>query len=152
MDEKSQRILKAYTRDALGILGNCITLADRGQTSFYRGAAVQLRILLCDTTFRHDRHQDISIIPMQVPDLRLRLMDQPAGDSSEVDLQTWLDSPSGLVTGLSIRQLIRRVCDIDGGAHVEIKPLAGVPDNEDIRQWIIKVSKFLLPILTKAIS
>jgi hypothetical protein len=152
MDEKSRRILKVYTSDALSILENCIALAERGQSSFYRVAAVELRILLCDTAFRHDRHQDISIIPMLVPDLRLRLLDQPVDDPSEVDLQTWLDSPSGLVAGLSIRQLIRRVCDIDGGAHVEIKPLAGLPEHEDTRQWIIGVSKYLLPILTKAIS
>lgn len=152
MDERSKSILKQYTRDSLSILEHSISMVEQGHLSFYRVAAVQLRILVCDTTFRHDHHEDISAIPILAPELRLLRLENTGNDRQEVDLQTWLDSPSGVKSGLTIRQLIRRVCDIDGGAHVEIKPLASLPEEEDTHQWIINISKYLLPILTRAIS
>jgi hypothetical protein len=152
MDESSRQILKQYTLDALSILEHSVWLYEQGHHSFYRVAATQLRILLCDTTFRHDHQQDISIIPILVPGLRLHIFSETQSITPEVDLQTWLDSPAGMQTDLSVRQLIRRICDIDGGAHVDIKPLAGLPVNADTRQWIIQISKYLLPILTAAIT
>jgi hypothetical protein len=145
-------VLKQYTRDALSILEQCVRLYEEGQQSFYRVAAAQLRILVCDTTFRHDRQVDIAIVPVLLPNLRLRPFAEGVLSNTLVDLQTWLDSPSGIVETMTIRQLIRRVCDIDGGAHVDVKPLAGLPQGGDTRQWIIDVSKFLLPILKQAVE
>ncbi len=152
MDERSRAVLTQYTRDAINILEQCVRLYEEGHESFYRVAAAQLRILVCDTTFRHDRQVDIAIVPTLLPDLRLHLMSDKTRSQPEVDLQTWLDSPSGLEPEMTIRQLIRRVCDIDGGAHVDVKPLAGLPKDGDTRQWIIDVSKFLLPILKIAVE
>jgi hypothetical protein len=127
-------------------------MCEGGEHVFYRVAAVQLRLLLCDTAFRHGRHEDISLIPILAPNFRLSPFTLKDQQGSDVDLQTWLDAPTGLNTDLTIRQLIRRVCDSDGGAHVEIKPLAGLPDNEDTSQWIIELGRFLLPYLSAAIK
>jgi len=152
MDERSRAVLTQYTRDAINILEQCVRLYEEGHESFYRVAAAQLRILVCDTTFRHDRQVDIAIVPTLLPDLRLRPFTISGGSDESVDLQTWLDSPSGFLEAMTIRQLIRRVCDIDGGAHVDVKPLAGLPKDGETRQWIIDVSKFLLPVLKNAVE
>jgi hypothetical protein len=155
MDQKSKLILAQYTTDALNILDHSISLYDEGHESFYRVAAAQLRILLCDTNFRHGKSEDIAVIPVLLPDLKLRQIDssgQPQLDLPPVDLQTWLDSPSRIETDLSVRQLIRRICDIDGGAHVDIKPLAGLPVHGNARQWIINLSRYLSPVLSAALS
>ena len=152
MDDQERSSLAAYACEALDILENCIQLYEQGKHHYYRVAAVQLRLLLCDTAFRHGQHEDISLIPALVPRLRLTPFSLKDNQNSITDLQRWLDSSTGLNTDLTIRQLIRRVCDIDGGAHVETKPLAGLPENEDTSQWIIDLGKYLLPLLSAAIS
>ena len=155
MDEKSKLILSQYTMDALNILDHSIRLYEEGHDSFYRVAATQLRILLCDTNFRHGQTEDIAVVPILLPDLQLNLLDDqalPIVETPPVNLQTWLDSAAGEETGLTIRQLIRRICDVDGGAHVDIKPLAGLPQKSDTRQWIIRIGKYISPILTRALS
>ena len=152
MDEKFKVILKQYAIDALSILEQSVRMYEEGHQSFYRVAAAQLRILICDTTFRHDHQVDIAIVPILLPKLQLPPLTVGKHTSQKVDLQTWLDSPSGTPSDMTIRQLIRRVCDVDGGAHVDIKPLAGFPQSGEARQWIIDISKFLLPILKEAVS
>jgi hypothetical protein len=152
MEEQEREILLDYARDALNILEFSIRMHEAGNRGFYRVAAIQLRLLLCDTAFRHGKHENISMIPKLVPDLRLVPYIAKTPTDARVDLQTWLDGATGLKSPLSIRQLIRRICDIDGGAHVEIKPLAGLPENENTSQWVIDISKYLLPLLSSAIS
>lgn len=152
MDDRERSFLVTYARDALDILENCIHQYDLGKHHYYRVAAVQLRLLLCDTAFRHGQHEDISLIPRLLPRLQLPPFASKEDQNTSTDLQRWLNSSTGLNTDLSIRQLIRRVCDIDGGAHVETKPLAGLPENEDTSQWIINLSKCLLPLLSAAIN
>lgn len=154
MDKKSKQILAQYTIDALNILDHSITLYDEGHESFYRVAATQLRILLCDTNFRHGRPEDIAIVPVLLPEIKLRPLDangQPMLTESPVSLQTWLDSPSLIEDDLTVRQLIRRICDVDGGAHVDIKPLAGIPVQGNTRQWIINLARYLSPVLENAL-
>ena len=155
MDEQSKRILAQYTQDAVNILDHSLQLYEEGHLSFYRVAAAQLRILLCDTNFKHGKQEDIAIVPILAPNIKFRLFDDtalPRMDLAEVDLQTWLDSPAGSKMGLTLRQLIRRVCDIDGGAHVDIKPLAGLPDGDNARQWIINIGKYVSPLICKALE
>ena len=155
MDDKSKLILTQYTQDALNILDHSLRLYDEGHKSFYRVAAAQLRILLCDINFRQGKQEDIAVVPILTPDIKLNLLDDhalPRLDVEAVDLQTWLDSPAGLKFGLTIRQLIRRVCDIDGGAHVDIKLLAGLPDQENARQWIINIGKYISPLISEALK
>ena len=60
-----------YGQDALKILRTSLNLMDQGQPEFYRVAALQLRLLLCDTTRRHGRSVDISLASRLWPDLRL---------------------------------------------------------------------------------
>ncbi len=152
MECRERSLLVTYASEALDILEYCIHLYEQGKHHYYRVAAVQLRLLLCDTAFRHGQHEDISLIPALVPHLCLTPFSSKDDQKTNRDLQRWLDSSTGLDTDLTIRQLIRRVCDIDGGAHVDTKPLAGLPENEDTSQWIIDLSKYLLPLLSAAIK
>ena len=151
MDEKSKQILTQYTGDALDILDHSIALFEAGRQSFYRVAAVQLRILLCDSNFRHNKQEDISVIPELIPSLMLHPLDAqglPLMNLPALDLKNWLNAPSGPDPELSVRQLIRRVCDTDGGVHVDIKPLAGLPDSGNSRQWIINIARYISATLT----
>ena len=155
MEAPSKQILAQYTRDALSILDHSILLYDEGQESFYRVVAAQLRILLCDTTFRHNKQVEIAIVPQLFPDFKLCPIDdlgRPRLNLPPLDLAVWLDSQAAAGSGLSIRQLIRRVCDIDGGAHVDLKPLAGLPENGNTRQWIINLARYLSPLLAQELS
>ena len=95
------------------------------------------------------------MIPVLLPDLKLQPVDsngQPQLSASPVDLQTWLDLPSRIEEKLTVRQLIRRFCDVDGGAHVDIKPLAGFPIHGNARQWIINLARYLSPLLSAALT
>lgn len=155
MDEKSKKILAQYTRDAVNILDHSLQLYESGHESFYRVAAAQLRILLCDTTYRHDHQEDIAIVPILFPALRLHRLDescQPKLQEEPVDLQTWLDSAAGGESGFSLRQLIRRVCDTDGGAHVDIKPQAGISNQENARLWIIGIGKYISSLINQELQ
>jgi hypothetical protein len=154
MDNKSLQILAQYTIDALNILDHSISLYDEGHESFYRVAAAQLRILLCDTNFRHGKNEDIAIVPVLMPEIKLLPIDaegNPQPDKAPIELKTWLDSSTQIDEKLTVRQLIRRICDVDGGAHVDIKPLAGLPAQGNTRQWIINLARYLSPLLTAAL-
>jgi hypothetical protein len=152
VDEQTRQLLKQYAADALDLLADSITMYEKGRTPYYRVAAMQLRLLLCDTTYRHEHREDIALLPALKSDLRLPLLGKSPAQPETVDLQTWLESPNRLINDLTIRQMIRRVCDTDGGAHVEIKPLAGLPRNEEVGQWVIDVSILLLPYLINTVE
>lgn len=135
-------ILLAYGRDALRILRDSLLLIQQGQRPFYRVAAVQLRLLLCDTTRRHNRVVDIAVLPQIIPDLDLPALG-PGG--KRLLLNDWLAQPiPGLADqALTVRQLIRRVCDQDGGAHVDFKPEAGL-DGLDPAGWIQTIGEIVV--------
>lgn len=155
MDEQSKRVLQQYTLDAVSILERSLDLCKSGFPSFYRVAAVQMRILLCDTTFRHDRQEDIAIVPILFPQLKLHRLDanyQPRLDEPAVDLVTWLDSVADPANNMTLRQIIRRVCDVDGGAHVDLKPQAGISDQEMSRLWIIGIGEYLVLRLNQVLQ
>lgn len=148
-------ILTQYALDSVDILRQSLILYDGGHENFYRVIAVQLRLLLCDTSFRHNRHVDTALIPMLLPELRLQPLDDdghPCPDALPLELHSWLDSPAVPGSGLTIRRFIRNVCDLDGGTHVDIKPLAGLSNNESSRQWLISLARYLTPVLTAALS
>jgi hypothetical protein len=131
----SQDILIAYARDALQILVTSLDLSRRGRPEFYRVAALQLRLLLCDTTRRHGEVVNVSLLPRLLPHLMLA----PLGSDGAFDtrakpllLDIWLEQPlsapmapfaAAAPGGLTIRELIRWVCDQDGGAHVDPRRL-----------------------------
>jgi len=141
-----------YGQDALKILRTSLNLMDQGQPEFYRVAALQLRLLLCDTTRRHGRSVDISLASRLWPDLRLH----PFGPLDQFDpalpplpLNEWLKQPlpGGAGRTLTLRLLIRRVCDQDGGAHVDEKPRAGLHNVADVPGWIYRVASEVLSAL-----
>lgn len=139
----SQNPERIYALDSLKILETSLKLVEQGRPEFYRVAALQLRLLLCDTTRRHNRVVDISLARRIWPDLRLH----PLGtggffDASlnPISLSGWLAQllPLDSVQALNLRDLIRRVCDQEGGAHVDLKPEAGLPDPAVVIDWICK--------------
>ena len=136
----SQDSLLAYSRDALQILLTSLDLSRRGRPEFYRVAALQLRLLLCDTTRRHGQIDNVSLLPRLLPDLRLAPLSANGTfdlKAQPLDLDHWLEQPvpaallgnipgsaaTGASGALTIRYLIRWVCDQDGGAHVDPRRL-----------------------------
>jgi hypothetical protein len=134
--------LLAYARDSIDILNYSLQLCRQGRRPFYRVAALQLRLLLCDTTRRHDQVVDIAVLPQINPDLELP---EIAPGVRKLSLKDWLAQP---IPGqpdqaLTVRQLIRRVCDQDGGAHVDFKPEAGL-ETLDAAEWIMKIGEIVV--------
>ncbi len=136
-----RQTLLAYARDSFAILGRSLELYRQGHRPFYRVTALQLRLLLCDTTRRHNQVVDIAVLPQLLPSLELPAFGPGA---ARLPLKDWLAQP---IPGqpdqsLSIRLLIRRVCDQDGGAHVDLKSQAG-PENLDPAEWIQKIGEMI---------
>ncbi|MEA4908590.1 MAG: hypothetical protein VB089_13265 [Anaerolineaceae bacterium] len=135
--------LYTYTQEILGMLRACVEHIQAGQALFYRPAAVQLRMLLCDTTRRHGQIVDISLLPQVSPRLSLPLLGE-APDGDRRPLETWLEQSLPTQPPLSVRQLIRRVCDQDGGAHVDLKPQRLPPAQEACAAWILAIARVIL--------
>jgi len=130
-------LLLDYTRGAAEILRRCVELYDGGETVFYRVMAVELRLLLCDTTRLHNAPLDLALLPALFPDFML-----PALDGGEVlPLGAWLEQTVNASGGarLTVRQLIRQVCDQDGGAHVDRRAQM-VIENTDERARLIRAA------------
>ena len=133
-----------YARDALKILQTSLELVGQGRLEFYRVAALQLRLLLCDTTRRHNQVVDISLVRRLYPQLRLFALNQEGLFDPRLDpltLSDWLAQRLLLVAvqALTLRALIRRVCDQEGGAHVDLKPEAGLRGVPDVPGWVCKM-------------
>jgi len=139
--------IQNYVSDSLLILADSVRHYRQGQRPFYRVAALQLRLLLCDTTRVHNRRVDLALLPRLAPDLRLpRLSGSGQPDAGVLmELPGWLEQtlPAGVQT-LSVRQLIRQVCDQDGGAHVDTRPQNTLPDGSEYIPWIIALAECVL--------
>jgi len=143
-----------YTLDAASILKHSVDLIESGEESFYRVAAAQLRILLCDTTFRHNRVEEIAVIPILFPQFKLPLLDAPETTDRQnwLSLEVWLDQRADPCSDLTVRQMVRRICDVDGGAHVDPKPVNGIPTGCQPARWIVKIARILQPELDRALG
>jgi hypothetical protein len=144
-----------YGQDALKILNTSLNLIDNRQPEFYRVAALQLRLLLCDTTRRHAQMVDISLAKRLWPDLRLHPLNALGHFDANLPpllLDDWLMQvlPGDASRSITLRQLIRRVCDQDGGAHVDLKPRAGLHRIADVSAWIYKIAAEVISALEKA--
>ncbi len=122
----TEEVWRDYAAGSLRILAASLRRFEQGARENYRVVAVQLRLLLCDTNRIHERLVDVSLIPRLLPDCRLRpLQISPrvrVDPSAEpVPLQTWLAGTVPLPGGaeITLRELIRIVCEQDGGAHVD---------------------------------
>ena len=142
---QSRQILLAYAQDSLEILKHSLHLFRQGRRPFYRVAALQLRLLLCDTTRRHNQVVDIAVLPQLIPNLELPAFG-PGG--TKLPLKDWLAQPIPVQPdqALTIRLLIRRVCDQDGGAHVDFKPSAGLA-SLDPAEWIQTIGEIVVNTL-----
>jgi hypothetical protein len=119
---KKRDYLKGYLKDSLAILSESTRLAREGCSSFYRVVAVELRLLLCDSTRIHNEWMDISLVHQLYPRLKWQTEGWKEGTSRSVNISEWLELPAMAddPQHRSIRKLIRQICDLDGGAHVSL--------------------------------
>lgn len=145
MTDRPREELLAYAIDAVRILQEAVRLQREEQHYFYRVAAVELRLLFCDTTRIHERRVPLALAGRLWPDLRLPSLSESLPEGSLL-LKDWLEQklPEG---DLTIRQLIRRVCDQDGGAHVDTRPHARLPEEFHTEEWIGKLGEIALAVL-----
>jgi hypothetical protein len=141
MDPAQPSVWTAYTRDALQLLAGCIESFQLGSRASYRVAAVELRLLLCDTNRIHERLVDISLLPRAYPEIKFHpLRSAPPAQEGylvgfdrtrePVPLADWLSQSLTIPHGgkITLRELIRTICEQDGGAHVDPRfhsPLLG---------------------------
>ena len=142
------KLATRYLQEAAGILRTSLELGRGRQPAFYRVVAAQLRLLLCDTTRRHDRMEDIALVPRLAPGWGLHPLAGRQFDTSQerLSLNDWLAQPLPLAmdqTGLTIRQLIRQVCDRDGGAHVDLKAWTA-EENDSHQEWVLLIGEYVL--------
>ena len=134
--------LRAYARDAVRILAESLRLCAEGRPEFYRVAAVQLRLLLCDTTHRHNELVSLALLPRLLPQFSLPLLTPEGAFDAQrrLPLEEWLAQPLPAST-LSLRQFIRRVCDQDGGAHVDVREEErSLPD---AARWVVLIGRMV---------
>lgn len=144
MVEPDRDQLLEFAQDAAIILHEALHQIDIGNFHFYRVAAVQLRLLLCDTTRLHNRMIPTALAARLWPDLRFRTLSR---DHPELlELSEWLEQKMPEFD-FSVRQFIRRVCDQDGGVHVDIRKNNQLPCKEQTVNWIFKVSSNVLEAL-----
>jgi len=126
-------------KDAITILGESINLFENGHDVFYKGAAVQLRILLCDSTRQHDQIVDISLLTRLSPPPLIFAIDT----EQQIDIESWLNQTVSTATStLTVRKLIRLVCDQDGGAHSNPNQASALPPDRALS--IIHLAKRVL--------
>ncbi len=139
--------LEGYFWDALRIIEVSLDLIDEGQPQFYRVIAGQLRLLLCDTTRVHDKVKDTSLFSRLYPGIYL----QPIGrrhqfdyDAEPIPLTKWLDQKLPIRnSSYTIRKMIRRVCEQDGGVHVDLRENPQTASPKEIRRWIIRIGEYI---------
>jgi len=81
------------------------------------------------------------MLPQLIPNLELPAFG-PGG--TKLPLKDWLAQPipGQLDRALTIRLLIRYVCDQDGGAHVDFKPEARL-ESLDAAEWIQTIGEIV---------
>ncbi len=147
--EKSRNDCIAVAIDSLKIIHQSLNLLASGKKMFYRVIALQLRMLLCDTTRRHGKIVNLSLLPGILPDLRIQATDgfgQPAVDGTKLSTSDWLQQKLFVNASSSptIRQFIRQVCDQDGGAHFDPKNNPVFDQSERHRQIIENLGSLLI--------
>lgn len=145
-----QQLYLDYARSALRILSASLQLARGAEPDFYRVVGVQLRLLLCDTTRQHERTVSLALVTRLWPELRWPVLDAAGradGTQPALPLDAWLERP---LPGIDLppRLLIRRVCDQDGGAHVDLRQHAALRDFQQAREWILRLGDVALQVLS----
>lgn len=151
--EKSRTNLISVGIDSVEIIRQSLNLIASGKKMFYRVIALQLRMLLCDTTRRHGKIVDLSLLPKILPDLKIQGTDgsgQPAIDGAELSVTDWLQQKLFVNASSSptIQQFIRQVCDQDGGAHFDPKIDPVFDQSESCHQIIENLGRHLIETAT----
>jgi len=145
-DKKAHLELENYFWDSLRIISVCLELIDEGQPAFYRVIAVQLRMLLCDTTREHDQVADISLLPRVYPGIVLQPLDKKGRfdfDADGIPLEKWLDQKVYVLDKtVSLRKLIRLTCDHEAGRIVDPRRIPRKQLKAE-RDWIIEIGRYL---------
>ncbi len=143
-------MLLIYARDAVSILQQALRHTVEGQACFYRVAAVELRLLLCDTTRRHDQVVSLALVKRLKLEISFQSLD-PASIDLKLDLEDWLEQKMP-EEGLTVRQFIRAVCDQDGGAHVDLRQPTRLPEWNTTAARIIQLSEVTLTALIPSLK
>jgi len=149
MVETDRELLLDYAQDSVLILHEALQQIDFCHFHFYRVAAVQLRLLLCDTARLHDRTVPTALAARLWPDLRIRPLSRD--NPGLLGVNEWLGQKMPEYD-FSVRQFIRRVCDQDGGVHVDIRKNTQLPAQKRTVNWIFKVSSIVLEALDQVIK
>lgn len=149
MAEIDRGQLMDYAQDAAMILHEALRQVGLCNFHFYRVAAVQLRLLLCDTARLHNRTIPTALVARLWPDLRLRSLSWENPDL--LGLDEWLNQKMP-ENDFSVRQFIRRVCDRDGGVHVDIRSNLQLPSQTRTIDLIFRVSSIALEALDPKIK
>jgi len=141
--------LVEHAVDSLEIIRKSLQLVAGGTTPFYRVIAVQLRMLLCDSSRRHGKMEDISLLPLWLPGIRLHQLDeygQVFSNQAGLTISEWLEQKLTINfdKSVTIRQLIRQVCDQDGGAHYDPKIKSRLDQIINYRMMIFKLGGNLI--------
>lgn len=141
--------INRYLQGSLNILRTSLKLGGEGQPEFYRVAAAQLRLLLCDTTRRHDRIEDISLAVRVFPDLAFHPLVGNKFDRNRfrIPLKNWLAQPlpeDENRAAPAIREFIRQICDNEGGVHFDPKNLPAEGSEKDYGRWIQLIGGYVL--------
>jgi hypothetical protein len=119
---RKKSVLKIYLKDSLAILSESIRLAREDHPEFYRVVALELRLLLCDATRIHNQWVDISLVHQLYPQLKWSSEGWKEGRARLLKIADWLELPAMTddPQHRTIRKFIRQICDLDGGAHVNL--------------------------------
>lgn len=142
--------LEPYYHNAVILLRESVDQWKRGKRAYCNVAAMQLRLLTCDAAFRHDRVEDIALLPCLRPDgLYTRLLSDGSSDlaGEKLPLAEWLDQVfemKACAESLTARQIIRRFCDQEGGAHVDPHPVQRKTPAAELQEWVMLLAERIL--------
>ncbi|MGD0708334.1 MAG: hypothetical protein ABSA51_07765 [Anaerolineaceae bacterium] len=139
--------LADYARGSLNLIARSLSEIEKGYPEFYRVIALQLRLLLCDSTRRHNQTVDISLVPQVLPELKfhpLNSIGEFDHDLPPMTLEEWLAQPLPIkaTSPVTIRTLIRQVCDQDGGAHVDQR--AAMLFIPEAARWVVHIGRYVM--------
>jgi hypothetical protein len=151
-----------YLKSSLEIIRINIEAYRAGCLPCYRVLVVELRLLLCDRKREHNQWTDTAPVARLYPQLTWHAPiiistdlpnHLPISDGTELSLAEWLASPIYECGKrmLTIRDLIKIICEKDGGAHADP---TGIPwpaeETPVIARLICLLAEYVLIKLTQA--
>ena len=140
--------LADYARGSLNLIARSLSEIEKGYPEFYRVIALQLRLLLCDSTRRHNQTVDISLVPQVLPELKfhpLNSIGEFDHDLPPMTLEEWLAQPLPIkaTSPVTIRTLIRHVCAAILVTHLADQRAAMLFIPEAAR-WVVHIGRYVM--------